>query len=61
MRVPVGVVLLMGPHDAISDDATRVECNCGRVFEGPKARDDHAVHFHIERARAALTNPRGDK
>lgn len=48
----------MNPHDAISDDPERVECACGRVFEGPKAREDHAVHFNIERARAAL---RGDK
>lgn len=44
----------VNPHDATSDDGTRVVCGCGRVFEGPKARDQHIVHWNIERARAAL-------
>lgn len=48
----------MNPHDAISDDGERVECACGRLFEGPKAREQHATHFHIERARAALRGER---
>lgn len=47
----------MEDHDAISDDGVSVTCACGRVFDGPKARDNHIVHFNIERARAAL---RGD-
>jgi hypothetical protein len=48
----------MNPHDAISDDPERVECACGLIYQGPKARDRHATHFYIEMARAAL---RGDK
>lgn len=44
----------MGLHDAVSDDGVTVVCNCGRVFDGPRARDDHMVHWHLEKARAAL-------
>lgn len=48
----------MNPHDAVSDDGTRVECACGRTFEGHNAREDHAQHYGLERARAALDEAR---
>lgn len=44
----------MREHDAVSDDGARVVCNCGREFEGVKAREDHAQHGWLENARAAL-------
>lgn len=50
----------MSEHYAISDDPERVECGCGRVFEGPKARESQAVHFQLERARSALRGEEND-
>lgn len=52
--------LVVNDHDAVRDEADRVTCRCGREFDGPKARDDHAVHFNIERARAALRGKEND-
>lgn len=51
--LPVGVVL-MGPHDVAEESGDVLVCACGRPFAGPKRHDQHATHFHIERARAAL-------
>jgi hypothetical protein len=45
-------------HDAISDEPERVVCACGAEYQGPQARDRHATHYFIEKAREALAEGR---
>jgi len=34
------------------DDGVFIRCACGKTFDGPAARDEHATHHRIERDRA---------
>lgn len=46
--------LAVNAHDAVSDDGTTVVCNCGKTFEGAKAREQHAAHFRVAELRRVL-------
>lgn len=60
VRATRSIGVRVSEHIAISDDPTRVECSCGKSFEGPKARADMGWHFQLERARAALRGEGND-
>lgn len=55
----------MNDHDVIEtvgDVWVAVTCRCGQVFTGQQTQvaKDHAQHFGIEQARAALKGPRAE-
>lgn len=50
----------MGPHDIEREEGDVLVCACGRPFDGPKRRDDHAQHFWLESAREALNEGEAD-